>query len=449
LMIAVHDAVALAIEALSWMEYERLSERAAFSRAVRQLRISKPDELRTAQRLVLETTRRRNFIDYLLKKAIDVECDLDSLEYGLVSFLRLFCYWTKFRNISDQEILRILRAARSVLGWRDLHPIERMFGRILAVDLAEITAGLSSDQTLALYYFHPSWFVSASTFLLGRSGALNLLRRNLSPACSYVRINTLRGDEGTCLREIEKAGIEAQPVENLPFTLNVSSSKRPIIRTDPYRRGMITFQDKASILAAFSAAPKPGDLVLDLCAAPGGKTSHLAQLMQNSGTICAIDRSAARMALWRREMSRLGVEIAHPLLGDITKPLPANLLADVVVLDPPCSNTGTFWKTPSTKWRLRPDGVRRLSAIQSAMLQNASSHVREGGTLAYSTCSILPEENEQVVGRFLRINPEFEAVDSTPRIGLRGLWGLDSSQRLYPHLHECNGHFLSKMKRSR
>ncbi len=112
----MRDSVALAIETLSWMEHERLSERAAFARASKQLAVTDPNRLRTAQMLVLETTRRRSFIDHLTMKAAGRQFDLDLLQHGLVSFLRMFCYWTKFHGASDHDIVRMVRAARSALG---------------------------------------------------------------------------------------------------------------------------------------------------------------------------------------------------------------------------------------------------------------------------------------------------------------------------------------------
>jgi len=443
----MRNAVALAIEALSWMEHEGLGERAAFARASKQLRVTESDQLRTAQLLVLETTRRRNFIDYLIQSTADGHLDLESLQHGITSFLRLFCYWAKFHGASGDDLTRMLRAARSVLGWKTLHPIEYLFGRILALDLPEATAKLPGDENLALSLFHPAWFVRSCTPLLGRSEALKLMRRNLERPTSYIRLNTLRGSEEACLREIERSEIDVKPVEHLPLTFRVLSSRRPIVQTEAYKRGRMAIQDKASILASVIAGPAPGDSVLDVCAAPGAKTSHLAQLMQNKGTIYSVDRSSDRMSFWRREVSRLGVDIAHPLLADARKPLPIAMEADVVVLDPPCSNTGTFWKSPATKWVMTPERVRWLAAIQRVMLENAARFVREGGTLVYGTCSILTEENERVVNPFFQVNPDFKAVDSSPRIGLPGLYGSEAVQRLYPHTHDCNGHFLVKMRR--
>ncbi len=443
----MRNAVALAVEAMSWMEAEGLSERTAFARAAKQLRVAEPDQLRTAQLYIFETTRRRNFIDYLIQSAAGERFDPGSFQYGVTSFMRLFCYWAKFHGASERDLIRILHAARSVLGWKTLQPIEYLLGQVLALDLREATARLSADEALALHVFHPAWFVSACTTLLGRSAALKLMHRNLHRPPPYIRLNTLRGSDETCLREIERAGIEVKPVEHLPLTFKVLSSRRPIVRTEPYRHGRIVAQDKASILASVLADPRPGGSVVDVCAAPGAKTTHLAQLMQNGGVIYSVDRSSDRMSFWRREVSRLGVKIAHPILADATKPLPIEVEADVVILDPPCSNTGTFGKSPAAKWAATPERVRQLAANQRAMLENAGRLVREGGTLVYSTCSILVEENENVVNGFLRANPDFEAVQSSPRIGLPGLYGSERSQRLYPHIHDCNGHFLSKIKR--
>jgi 16S rRNA (cytosine967-C5)-methyltransferase len=444
----VQDAVALAIESLSWMEHEGLSERTAFARTSKQLGITRAGQLRTAQLLILETTRRRNLIDYLILRASSGQLDLASLEHGIASLLRLFCYWTRLHGADDRDVVRFLHAARSALGWRKLQPIEPMLGRILALDIPEEVSILPYDQAVALNLFHPTWFVSTSTVLLGRPAALKLMQRNAHRASSYIRINTLSVNEEACLREIEETGIELESVQSLPLAFKVLSFKRPIVQTKPYREGRIVIQDKASMLAGAVAAPRPGDSVLDVCAAPGAKTTHLAQLMENKGAIYSIDKSSSRMNFWRREVSRLGVEIAHPLLADASKPLPTNMQVDVVLLDPPCSNTGTFWKSPAEKWTTTPERVHVLARAQRTMLENVSRFVRKGGTLVYSTCSILAEENEHVVNSFLAANPDFRAVDSSPRIGLPGLYGSETSQRLYPHTHDCNGHFISKMKRT-
>ena len=439
-------AVAVAIEAMSWIEYEGLSERAAFARAAKQLRVSERDQLRAAQSLILETERRRNFVDFLIQRGLRRQIDFDSLRHGVKSLLRLFCYVAKFQQRGANDHLRILEEGRSVLHWKTLHPVETAFGQILACDPLEASE-LIYDEALALRLFHPRWFVSACTSMLGRQMALQLMRRNLHQASSYLRINTLRGSEERWLRQVESAGIELDKVEGLPLTYRVLSSRRPIVRSRPYREGGIAIQDKASILAGLVASPKPGDRVFDICAAPGAKTSHLAQQMRNNGIIYSVDRSASRLSFWKDEMSRLGVQIANPIVADAAKSIPACTEGDVVVLDPPCSNTGTFWKSPGAKWTIDRGRIHQIATTQSAMLENASKLVRVGGTLLYSTCTILDEENEYVITRFLRLNPDFQLVRMNPSIGFPGLYGLDVSRRLYPHTHECNGHFICRMMR--
>jgi 16S rRNA (cytosine967-C5)-methyltransferase len=142
-------------------------------------------------------------------------------------------------------------------------------------------------------------------------------------------------------------------------------------------------QDKASMLVGEVAAPRSGDVVLDVCAAPGVKTSHLAQLMGNLGRIISVDVNARRLASWGRLMERMGVTIGEPVLGDVSKTdgLP-EVSADLVLLDPPCSGTGTFNSIPSTKWRVTRFSIDDYAALQGRLIENAAAHVRPGGRLS-------------------------------------------------------------------
>jgi 16S rRNA (cytosine967-C5)-methyltransferase len=151
------------------------------------------------------------------------------------------------------------------------------------------------------------------------------------------------------------------------------------------------------------------------------------------------------MQVWRKEVRRMGVKIAEPVLADACKPLPFMLEADVVVLDPPCTSTGVFAKQPSAKWRLTPRSIEKMAEIQWLMINNCAERVKAGGVLTYSTCSITVEENEMIVERFLKWHPEFSLVEIKPKIGLPGLRGLEKCRRLYPHIHESNGFFVAKL----
>jgi len=186
---------------------------------------------------------------------------------------------------------------------------------------------------------------------------------------------------------------------------------------------------------------------LDICAAPGVKTCSLAQMMNNEGTIVSADISKTRMQTWKRETRRLGIHIAHPIVCDARQNLPVTPDADLVLLDPPCSNTGVFGKSPSSKWRIEPDDIPRLSALQLQMLENSSSHVKDSGALVYSTCSLLLEENERVIERFLKTHPDFRNVPLKLDMGSDAFRGLKEARRFYPHRNQCNGFFVARMKR--
>jgi 16S rRNA (cytosine967-C5)-methyltransferase len=187
--------------------------------------------------------------------------------------------------------------------------------------------------------------------------------------------------------------------------------------------------------------------VLDVCAAPGAKTTYLAQLMQNRGSIYSVDYSVRRMRVWRSEVARMGVKIAESVIADACAPLSVAVDADVVVLDPPCTSTGVFAKQPSAKWRLTPQSIDKMADVQWRMINSCAERVKAGGVLTYSTCSITVEENEMIIERFLKRHPEFALEAITPKLGVPGFRGLDRCQRLYPHLHESNGFFIAKLRK--
>ena len=169
--------------------------------------------------------------------------------------------------------------------------------------------------------------------------------------------------------------------------------------------------------------------------------------MQNQGEVYSIDISSRRLAHWKKEIARCGCEIAKPVRADARR-IPLRAEADLVLVDPPCSNTGVFARNPAGKWRLTAAKVNEFALKQYSILAAGSEQVGDKGILVYCTCSILPEENEYVIEAFLRKNPEFRVAPQTPFLGSQGLRGFDACQRFYPHLHECNGYFIAKLQRT-
>ncbi|MBN1784854.1 MAG: RsmB/NOP family class I SAM-dependent RNA methyltransferase [Candidatus Bathyarchaeota archaeon] len=442
------DAWTLAIETLSWIELQRLGERLALNKATKKLRIKDYKAVGLAHKLVSETLRRKNLIDFLLNSVMAPK-SLNDLKLGPRAFLRLYTYETKLANGNLDHSTKIARMGRSILGWWDLKDAEEVLGEILSIDHEAALKGLEETEKIGLQTYNSTWFVKYCFKLLGRAEALKFLEKSTEIPPVYVRLNTLKAPEETLLKKIEAEKTVLEKVQPLKHTYRLNETKKPLTRTNSFIHGLFYIQDKASCLAAEIADPQPGNTVLDLCAAPGAKTTYLAQLMENKGRIVSVDYSERRMGVWERETERMGVNIAESMVADARKPLPINVPSDLVILDPPCTSTGTFGKTPDAKWRLTKRSILGMAKIQSEMIDLCAEYVKEGGFLVYSTCSITLEENELVIGNFLKLHPEFKPASTKPRIGLPGLRGLTKCQRLYPHIHDCNGFFVAKLQKEK
>jgi 16S rRNA (cytosine967-C5)-methyltransferase len=254
--------------------------------------------------------------------------------------------------------------------------------------------------------------------------------------------------EETAVKELENEGIILQKDEKLKHVYKVLRRQQALTKTRSFSEGLFYIQDRASCLATEIANPQKDMTVFDMCAAPGAKTTHLAQLMENKGIIYSIDYSPRRMKIWEKETKRMDIENAVPIVADARKPLPMDVYADLIVLDPPCTGTGTFSGTPSAKWRLTEKSAENMAKVQWKMLNQCKEHVRDGGSIVYSTCSITLEENEMLIEKFLKWHPEFTLVNALPKMGLTGFRDQTKCQRLYPHLHDCNGFFVAKLLKS-
>jgi 16S rRNA (cytosine967-C5)-methyltransferase len=442
------DAWTVAIETLSWIELQKLSERLALARTVKQLGIRDSNAVRYAYGLVVETERRKNLIDKFVNGVLK-PWEIGEFNMGVQAFLRLYVYQTRIAKgwgeIDLKEAEHIAKLGRAILGWKTLREVEPFLGFLLTRSLALVLKAAGDEEKIALQTFHPLWFVKYCFKLFGRSESIAFLGANVNPPPTCVRVNTLKASEETVLEALAAEGVQLEKIEPLKHAYKVLGEKQPLTSMKSFREGLFYIQDKASCFAAEVADPKPAMTVLDVCAAPGAKTTYLAQLMQNQGVIYAVDYSLRRMQAWRKEVSRMGVLTAAPVIADACVSLPFTVEADVAVLDPPCTSTGVFAKQPSAKWRLTPRSIEKMAEIQWQMIDNCAERVKAGGVLTYSTCSITVEENEMIIERFLKQHPEFALAEIKPKLGVPGLRGLDSCRRLYPHLHESNGFFLAKL----
>ncbi len=422
----------------------------ALNKTVKQLEIDNPDAVRYAYGLVVETVRRKNLLDKFINSILSPK-RLDELTIGVQAFLRLYVYQTRIQknwtDIDLKEAELVAKMGRSILGWKTLREVEPILGFLLTRQIEPILEAAGDEERIGLQTYHPTWFVKYCVNLFGRSEAIAFLEGNLNAPPTSIRINTLRGSHEEILQKLASEGIELEKIEPLKYAYKVTAARRPLTSTTSFQEGLFYIQDKASCLAAEAADPTPNSTVLDICAAPGAKTTYLAQLMQDQGTLYSIDYSIRRMQVWKKEVSRMGLKIAEPIIADATTLSPLVIAADVVILDPPCTGTGAFGKFPSAKWRLTPKSIARMAEIQRQMINACAEKVKPGGVLTYSTCSITIEENELIIERFLKEYPEFSLTKISPDLGLPGLRGLENCRRLYPHVHESNGFFVAKLQK--
>ncbi len=427
------------------MQQQGLSERAAVYKTSRQLLIKNRRDLQGAFRLVLETSRRMNYIDRIITERLHPTA-LDSLSLGVQNLLRVvLCS----RLLSLQGGLgpeQIVKAGRDILGWEETWGVEKQLGLLLAAHLS-FDEPHKEEERLGLQTAHPAWFVRRCVRWFGRDFALKLLNGNLKQIPNYVRVNPLRGESKGILEKLEKSHVKLEPIQGLEGIFRPNPHAGSLTGTASFLAGEIAVHDLSTYAAVACLDIKPELKVADVCAAPGSKTGTIASMMINHGLIVSLDKSPRRMKLWKKEIKRLGVANAHAVLANCSGDLPLNEKFDRVLVDPPCSNSGVFAKSPYLKWGLKEKQIDSFSSLQFTILSAMSEFVKAGGVLVYCTCSVLPEENELVTERFLSISPDFHLENTDLKIGLPGLRGLAPCRRLFTHMHDCNGFFIAKLRR--
>jgi 16S rRNA (cytosine967-C5)-methyltransferase len=252
----------------------------------------------------------------------------------------------------------------------------------------------------------PRWLVQRWAAQRGAAQTLRLCQWFLSPGRVCLRVNLLRTDREQLLEVLRTAGVAAEPGA-LPEAIRLAHTVN--VRNLPgFAEGWFSVQDESAMHAAVLLDPQRGERVLDLCAAPGGKTTHLAERMRNEGQLVAVDIHAERQGLVDAACQRLGLSIVRT---QIVQPDNADLPPgpfDRILVDVPCSNTGVLGKRPEARWRISAEGISELAAVQRRLLSAAAARLAAGGRMVYSTCSIEPEENEQVVRAVLASHPDLQ-----------------------------------------
>lgn len=291
---------------------------------------------------------------------------------------------------------------------------------------------------------------------LGIEETLELLKANERPLTPSIRVNTLKITLMDLKKRMEQKGFELEPIEWVPSGFKVIKETYNLGSTHEFLQGYYYLQNIASMLPAIILDPQPNDIVIDMCAAPGSKATHLAQLMKNEGTLILIDKNRNRIPALEVNLRRMGI-INSIVLNDDAINLPAfKIKGDKILLDAPCTGEGLVRQDPSRKKSKKMKDVEKIAHIQKRLLKAGLKALKPNGMLLYSTCSISPEENELVINEILEKEPNFTIAKISKSYGISGLtefYGkplnedLKHSQRLYPHIHDTIGFFLCLIKK--
>jgi 16S rRNA (cytosine967-C5)-methyltransferase len=301
-------------------------------------------------------------------------------------------------------------------------------------------------EALALRTSHPTWLIRRWVARYGEVEAAGLAWAMNDRPPLVIRVNTLRASAEGVIDAFRRAGVTVTPCRLAPEGLVVAGAGDPGALA-PIRAGWCAVQDEAAILVGHALAPAPGETVADVCAAPGTKTTHLAQLMDNRGRLLAADPHPGRLRLLERACARLGVTIVDTRLGGVEAlAREAGPVCDRVLVDAPCSNLGVLRRNPDGKWRRRAEDLAGLAATQGIILDDAAALVRPGGVLVYATCSLEPEENEHVVAAFRERRPDFQP-DPIPEGVPRACLETPEVLRTLPHRHGTDGFTAARLRR--
>ena len=380
-----------------------------------------PRERSLAMQLAYGTVQRRLTLDYVIERLARPVGELDE---QTLAALRLGLYQLMFldgvaAHAAVGESVELAKGGHG--GGHKL--VNAVLRRATRGELPDLPAD-DTPAGAAIAHSYPRWIVDMWWERFGQDEARALLRAGNMPGELALRVNTLRSSPEAVAGGI---GVATRPAgDDLPEGLVVEGAFDAHAH-ELWRSGAYTAQSRGSMLVARTVDPRPGERVLDLCAAPGGKTTHLAALMADRGEIVAVERHAGRARALQRTCERLGASCVEVRIGDAAR-FVATTAFDRVLVDPPCSGLGTLQGHPDLRWRMTPEAIERLASAQAVVLEAAGAALAPGGVLVYSTCTLSPGENEARL----------------PATGLP----VESERLVLPHRDRTDGFYIARLSTS-
>ncbi len=421
----------------------------------------KPADAALATEITMGVLRWRRLLDFLLERHL--KKTVEQLDLAVALALRMGIYQVRFlekvpASAAVNESVELVKRAKKTSAASLVNAVLRRAAEEAKTPAEKfLPPGLPAAERLALLHSHPAWMVERWLARLGEPRTLALLEaNNRPPRLSCAVHDAVHREE--ILAALGRAGLRIEPGSLLQAAF-IASGGSPA-RTEPFRAGKISIQDEASQAVPLLLDVQPGDRVLDLCAAPGGKTPPLVRAAGDAGVVIAADRHAHRLHAMRAQFKRLGLRGVQLVELDATQPLPFGTPFSRILVDAPCSGTGTLARHPEIRWRLRPEQLAEFHRLQLELLRRALEQLAPGGTLVYSTCSIEPEENEHVVEAALRDAPSIRRAppsDTARALAAHLATGVSASEllddvgqfRTFPGQHNTDGFFAAPLVKLR
>ncbi len=410
-------------------------------RAIREHGLDRRDAA-LASRLCYGVLQNRLLLDWRLSRVCSMK--LDKLDVKVLCDLRVAAYQLLFldkipASAAVNEAVEL--AKKHSRNPRTAGLVNGVLRALLREEAPEVK-GRDGIEALSIRYSHPRWLVEEFAERLGLEGAEALLQADNEQPPTTAQVNTLKITPEKLAEELRAAGVEAEPHSWLPNCLLLTGTG-DLERLDAFRHGAFYVQDAASRLAVAAADPRPGQRVLDCCAAPGGKSFAAAIAMENRGELISCDIHPHKIKLLEAGRDRLGLSVIKPTLQNAAQTREDWLERfDTVLTDVPCSGLGIIRKKPDIRYK-DPEPLKGLPRVQRGILDNCARYVRPGGVLVYSTCTLLRRENEEIVDSFLAGRPDFELESfELPHLGPQ-----PGRLTFWPHIHGTDGFFAAKLRR--
>ena len=395
--------------------------------------------------IVYGCVKYRRYLDYVISRFSSVK--IKKLSTNVLLILRMGIYQIiKLDRVPDSAAVNESVKLASKLAYRSKGFINALLRKVSA-EKSRIDLPVDLCERLGVEYSYPDELVKMWLDDYGEAFCEELMRASNESAPLTVRVNTLKTDEDALIKRLCDDGIRAKKT-NIKNMLILDGND--IASLDSYREGLFTPQGIGSYLACMALGVSCGDVAVDLCAAPGGKSTHMAELMNNSGIIHSFDIHEHRTALIENSAGRLGIDIIKAQVADSSVCMNKHIQsADAVLADVPCSGLGIIRKKPDIKWSFDKDELEELARLQYAILCTGAKYVKVGATLVYSTCTISKTENMGVVERFLKENDNFTlcSIDDIVPKEYKKPSAKQGYVEFYPNIDGIDGFFICKMKR--